>query len=97
MRLPSAGNLRLMGKSRVSGSFWMWMNTICSMILKNAEQIKDCITKNNRQIQGVDDMPYLIAIGMDFPLDLNKEYGAILGMYHEDNATIPVKAFLAIF
>lgn len=42
-------------------------------------------------------MPYLIAIGMDFPLDLNKEYGAILGMYHEDNATIPVKAFLAIF
>lgn len=68
------------------------------MILKkNAEQIKDCITKNNRQIQGVDDMPYLIAIGMDFPLDLNKEYGAILGMYHEDNATIPVKAFFGDF
>lgn len=64
---------------------------------KNAEQIKDCITKNNRQIQGVDDMPYLIAIGMDFPLDLNKEYGAILGMYHEDNATIPVKAFFGDF
>lgn len=36
----------------------------------NAELIKDRITQCNNQIRGVDDMPYLIAIGRDIILDL---------------------------
>lgn len=60
---------------------------------KNAEQIKDCITRNNRDIKGVDDMPYLIAIGRDIMLDLHEEYGAIHKMFREDRVTAPIQAF----
>lgn len=60
---------------------------------KNQEIIKDCITKNNRQVMGVDDMPYIIGMGMDVVLDLHKEYKAIIDMYDKDEVTIPIKAF----
>lgn len=60
---------------------------------KNEEIIKDKITASNRQIVGVDDMPYLIAIGRDIILDLHEEYEAIHKMYEEDNVTVPIKAF----
>ncbi len=60
---------------------------------KNQEKIKDCITKNTKQLMGVDDMPYMIGLGMDIALDLHKEYQAIIKMYQEDNVTIPIKAF----
>ena len=60
---------------------------------KNEEIIKDKITHCNRQITGVDDMPYLIAIGRDVILDLHEEYEAIHKMYETDNVTIPIKAF----
>ncbi len=60
---------------------------------KNQERIKDCITKHGRQGLEVDDMPYVIGLGMDVILDLHKEYKAIIDMYHEDNVTIPIKAF----
>jgi hypothetical protein len=59
----------------------------------NLELIKDRITQSNRQIKGVDDMPYLIAIGRDIILDLHSEYEAIHKMYEEDTTTIPIKAF----
>lgn len=60
---------------------------------ENAEKIKDKITQSNRQISGVDDMPYLIAIGRDMMLDLHQEYDAIHKMYDEDKVSIPIQAF----
>ncbi|MGN0169010.1 MAG: AAA domain-containing protein [Acetatifactor sp.] len=60
---------------------------------KNAELIKDRITENNRQIKGVDDMPYLIAIGRDILLDLHDEYKAIDEMFQKEEVTAPIQAF----
>lgn len=60
---------------------------------KNQEIIKDRIIKHNAQTISVDDMPYIIGMGMDVVLDLHKEYQAIIKMYQEDNATVPIKAF----
>jgi len=60
---------------------------------KNQELIKDRITRNNPQINGVDDMPYLIAMGRDVIIDLQNEYGAIINMYDSGKATYPIKAF----
>lgn len=60
---------------------------------KNQEQIKDCVTKHTRQARGVDDMPYIIGLGMEVVLDLHKEYRAIIDMYNEGKATVPIKAF----
>lgn len=60
---------------------------------KNQEQIKDAITSYNSQVTGVDDMPYVIGLGMDIVLDLRSEYKAIIDMYHEDKATVPIRAF----
>lgn len=59
----------------------------------NAERIKDKITENNKQIKGVDDMPYLIAIGRDIILDLNEEYKAVSDMFQNDEVTAPMQAF----
>ena len=60
---------------------------------KNQEKIKDCVAKHIKQVMGVDDMPYIIGLGMDVVLDLHKEYRAIIDMYNEDTVTIPIKAF----
>ncbi len=60
---------------------------------KNQEKIKDCISKHSSQVISVDDMPYIIGMGMDVVLDLRKEYQAIIDMYQEDNVTVPIKAF----
>jgi hypothetical protein len=59
----------------------------------NQEIIKDRITQANSNINGVDDMPYMIAIGMDVILDLEHEYEAIVEMFNSGNITVPVKAF----
>lgn len=60
---------------------------------KNQEKIKDCITRHNKQVMGVDDMPYIIGIGMDVVLDLHDEYKAIIDMYQSGNVSVPIKAF----
>lgn len=60
---------------------------------KNQEKIKDCVMKHTKQVMGVDDMPYVIGLGMEVVLDLHKEYQAIIEMFHEDKMTIPLKAF----
>lgn len=60
---------------------------------KNQEVIKDCVTKHFGQNPGVDDMPYIIGLGMDVVIDLHTEYQAIIKMYQEGTATIPIKAF----
>ena len=64
---------------------------------QNLEKIKDAITRNNPDLQGVDDMPYVIAIGMDVILDLEHEYAAILDMYQNNAVTAPVRAFFGEF
>ena len=60
---------------------------------ENAELIKDLITKNNPEYNGVDDMPYVMALSRDFPVNLDAEYNAILEMYENDTVTYPIKAF----
>ncbi len=60
---------------------------------KNQEKIKDCVMRHSRQVTGVDDMPYIIGLGMDIALDLHSEYQAILRMYAENKVTVPLKAF----
>lgn len=59
----------------------------------NQELIKDRITASNRQLRGVDDMPYLIAIEGLLHIDLNREYKAIVDMYDKGQATYPIRAF----
>jgi hypothetical protein len=59
----------------------------------NQEKIKDCIAKHDRWVCSVDDMPYVIGIGMDVALDLHDEYKSIIDMYHNGEATVPIKAF----
>ncbi|MCM1193218.1 MAG: AAA domain-containing protein [Butyrivibrio sp.] len=60
---------------------------------KNQEKIKDCVTGHNRQVTGVDDMPYIIGLGMEVALDLHREYRAIIDMYNGGRVTVPVRAF----
>lgn len=56
---------------------------------QNQELIKDKITQNNPWIKGVDDMPYIIAIGRDVKIDLRSEYDAIVKLYEEDKGSVP--------
>ena len=60
---------------------------------KNQEKIKNLITMHNKQIKGVDDMPYIIGLGMDVAVDLHDEYKAIIKMYDKGEVTFPIKAF----
>ena len=63
----------------------------------NLETIKDYITLTNPNLRGVDDMPYVIAIAMDYTLDLEHEYAAIMDMYQADTVTAPIRAFFGEF
>lgn len=60
---------------------------------KNQERIKDAVARHYGRAGQVDDIPYVIGLGMDVILDLNKEYKAILDMYEADKVTVPIKAF----
>lgn len=61
---------------------------------KNQERIKNCINRYTRRRYGlVDDMPYIIGLGMDIALDLHKEYKAIMKLYQEDKVPVPIRAF----
>ena len=66
---------------------------------QNLERIKDRITANNPQLRGVNDMPYLVAIGRDVHVDLDYEYRGILDLYDSDREdgksgpTPPIRAF----
>ncbi len=60
---------------------------------ENQEEIKDRIAGYNRQVVRVDDMPYVIGLGMDIILDLRSEYKAIIDMYSKGNVTVPIRAF----
>ena len=58
-----------------------------------AEKIKDAITEHGGNKSIVDDMPYVIGLGMDVVLNLHEEYKAIMDMFEADNVTYPIKAF----
>lgn len=60
---------------------------------RNQEKIKDCVMRHTNRVMGVDDMPYIIGLGMDVPLDLHGEYQAIIKMISEERATVPIRAF----
>ena len=57
------------------------------------EAIKDSITRYSEEVRGVDDMPYIIAIGYDVIVDLDSEYKGIRDMFSNDKVTVPVDAF----
>ena len=60
---------------------------------KNQELIKNAISKYTLGKAIVDDMPYVMGIGMDIIVDLHKEYKAIMEMYEKKEVTFPIKAF----
>ena len=60
---------------------------------KNQELIKNAITKTNGYRVSVDDMPYVIGLGMDVSVDLHSEYRAIVEMYEKGEVSYPLKAF----
>lgn len=60
---------------------------------ENQEKIKDALAQGPVPDGAVDDMPYVIGIGVDSSLDLHKEYGGILEMYRSGKVTVPIRAF----
>ena len=64
---------------------------------QNAEIIKDLITERRPELNGVDDMPYILSIGRDFLLDLKSEYNGIIQMYNnqqeKEDIPYPIQAF----
>ena len=59
----------------------------------NQEKVKDAVTRYSCRVQGVDDLPYVIGLGMDLVLDLHREYNAILEMYQKGEVPAPIRAF----
>ncbi len=60
----------------------------------NQEKIKNCIAGHLKHGGShVDDMPYIIGLESEVPLDLHKEYQAIIKMYQKDEVTVPIRAF----
>ncbi|MCI8506139.1 MAG: AAA family ATPase [Lachnospiraceae bacterium] len=57
------------------------------------ERIKDRVMGSLQRPGAVDDMPYIIGLGMETALDLHKEYSAILEMYQNGQVSVPIKAF----
>ena len=61
---------------------------------RNQERIKDCILRHlSGRGEAIDDMPYIIGLRMDIPLDLHKEYGSIMKLYQKGEVPVPLKAF----
>ena len=60
---------------------------------RNLEQIKDAITERGGSASIVDDMPYVIGLGMDVVLNLHDEYKAIMDMFDKQEVSVPICAF----
>lgn len=59
----------------------------------NLERIKDAITERGGFASIVDDMPYVIGLGMDVVLNLHDEYKAIMDMFDNQKVSVPIHAF----
>lgn len=83
--------------SRVTSSIYQFLAPEDQYLLEefeeNLELIKDRITEYSTDISGVDDMPYIIAIGHDVIVDLAGEYKGIYEMYDQGTVTAPINAF----
>ena len=60
---------------------------------ENLERIKDAITERGGEVVKVDDMPYVIGLGMDVVLNLHDEYKAIMDMFDDQKVSVPIRAF----
>lgn len=60
---------------------------------ENQEKIKDRIMRHSARGVKIDDMPYVIGLGMDIALDLHQEYRALMERYSAGQASVPVRAF----
>ena len=60
---------------------------------KNQENIKDAITERGAAGAIVDDIPYVIALGMDVVLNLHDEYQSIMDMFDRQDVSYPIRAF----
>ncbi len=59
----------------------------------NQEKIKDAVMRSGNRKNQVDDLPYVIGLRYQFALDLHAEYRAIIKMYRDKEASIPIRAF----
>lgn len=64
---------------------------------RNAEAIKDCITRTSCTRRGVNDLPYLVAIGRDCLVDLEHEYKGITDQFESTDGTGPTPPIRAFF
>ena len=77
----SAANSQSRATRSACGSFWDPEDyDLLDHLEQNLERIKDRVTANNPQLRGVNDMPYLVAIGRDVHVDLDYEYRGILDL-----------------
>ena len=60
---------------------------------ENQELIKDRLLVDSKKALGVDDLPYVIALGYQPHVNLKEEYEEILRMYDEGEVTVPISAF----
>lgn len=60
---------------------------------KNLEKIKDAITERGTGGVLVDDIPYVIGLGMDVVLNLHDEYKSIMDMFDRQDVSFPIRAF----
>ncbi len=85
------------GKAVTKASITKFLDPADQYMLDDVEEyleaIKDSITRYSEEVRGVDDMPYIIAIGYDVIVDLDSEYKGIRDMYSNGTVTIPVDAF----
>ncbi len=75
-------------------NFWMRTSTNCWKILKTIwkkSKMRLPVMAGKKPV--VDDMPYVLGLGMDVVLNLHDEYKAILDMFEKQQVTYPVKAF----
>lgn len=59
----------------------------------NQEKIKDAITERGSAGAIVDDIPYVIGLGMDVVLNLHDEYQSIMDMFDRQDVSFPIRAF----
>lgn len=62
-------------------------------IEENLELIKDRIASRYPNQPIVDDMPYMIAVGSGYVINLEAEYEGIIEMYQNNSPTVPIRAF----
>ncbi len=90
----SAHSLALTDRRKMRVNFLDADSTNCWKILKTIwkkSKMRLPVMAGKKPV--VDDMPYVLGLGMDVVLNLHDEYKAILDMFEKQQVTDPVKAF----